>query len=84
MFSNMICPLCKKEIRNIIFYSQEVGRCPGCGGLWFQRDELRKAKDSKDKGLSWLDIDLWEQRAQFHVSLDKKACPECNVPLYEV
>jgi Zn-finger nucleic acid-binding protein len=80
----MVCPLCKTELKKAVFYGTEVDYCSKCLGLWFDRDELRQAKDEKDKDLNWLDIDLWKEEAKFKISKDKKICPKCGVPLYEV
>ena len=81
----MKCPICKKiELKKSNFNRVEVDYCPECLGLWFEEDELRQAKDAKDKTLNWLDIDLWEDRTLFKVSKSQKACPKDGVPLYEV
>jgi Zn-finger nucleic acid-binding protein len=80
----MTCPLCKTELKKAVFYGVEVDYCPQCLGLWFEQDELRQAKDEKDKNLNWLDIDLWKEEAKFKISQGKKICPACQVPLYEV
>ncbi|MCD6233086.1 zf-TFIIB domain-containing protein [bacterium] len=80
----MVCPLCKTELKKAIFYGVEVDYCPKCLGLWFDKDELRQAKDKKDKDLNWLDIDLWKDETQFRISPLQKICPKCGVPLYEV
>ena len=80
----MLCPVCKTKLKKAIFYKVEVNYCPKCLGLWFDRDELREAKDEKDKDLKWLDIDLWQDKKKFQISKSKKLCPVCGVPLYEV
>jgi Zn-finger nucleic acid-binding protein len=80
----MICPVCKTELKKAIFYGVEVDYCPNCLGLWFEEDELRLAKDEKDKNLVWLDIDLWKNKDKFKVYLGERLCPACRLPLYEV
>ncbi len=82
--SNKSCPLCKKSLDKTIFFGVEVDYCPKCLGLWFERGELRLAKDKKDKDLNWLDFDLWGDKTKFEISQEKKLCPECRMPLYEV
>ena len=62
----------------------EVDYCPQCGGIWFDADELRLAKDMKDENLKWLDVDLWDDEKKFKVSKGKKICPVDRLPLYEV
>lgn len=78
------CPLCDKNMKRTVFYGNEVDFCPLCLGMWFEKDEFRKAKDEKEKTLNWLDIDLWDKEEKFRVSKENKHCPSCNLPLYEV
>jgi len=80
----MKCPICKKDLGKAIFYGGEVDFCPNCLGLWFEEDELRLAKDKKDKELRWLDIDLWKDGQKFKISLGIRMCPTCRLPLHEV
>lgn len=81
----MLCPNCKeKELRKTIFNKVEVDYCPFCLGVWFEEDELREAKDEKDKELNWLDLDLWKNKEDFKISQSPKICPKCSVPLYQV
>jgi Zn-finger nucleic acid-binding protein len=79
-----VCPLCKKALDKAIFYGVEVDYCPKCRGLWFEKDELRLAKDDRDEDLAWLDINLWKDKAKFQISRGQKLCPACRMPLYEV
>ena len=81
----MFCPICKKnELSEIILYNVGVDYCSECLGLWFEEDELRIAKDKKDKNINWLDIDLWQDKTKFKIACCQKLCPECRLPLYEV
>jgi len=81
----MKCPICKDlDLLSSILHNVEVDYCPKCLGLWFDQEELRLAKDKKDKDLEWLDIDLWKNDNDFNVSYGIRACPHCRVPLYEV
>jgi len=80
----MLCPHCKIKLESAIFHNVEVDYCPICLGLWFEEDELRWAKDEKDKDLKWLDIDLWRDEKKFKISYGIRLCPACRVPLYEV
>jgi Zn-finger nucleic acid-binding protein len=78
------CPKCKIFLSSEIFHNTEVDYCPQCLGLWFDEDELRQAKDEKDKSLKWLDIDLWKDDKNFKIAYGIRICPSCRVPLYEV
>lgn len=83
--NDMNCPNCKKELLDkAIFYGVEVDYCPKCLGIWFEDEELRWAKDEKDKKLNWLDIDLWKNTKKFAISRGGRACPVCRMPLYEI
>ncbi len=80
----MLCPCCQKKLDKAIFYNTEVDFCPVCLGVFFEEDELRQAKDERDKSLSWLDIDLWQDKTKFKISRGKLLCPACRLPLYDV
>lgn len=80
----MSCPICKKELKEAIFYGVEVDYCPNCLGLWFEEDELSLAKDKRDENLRWLDIDLWKRKNKFKIYLGERLCPACRLPLYEI
>ncbi len=80
----MLCPSCKINLEKAIFYGVEVDYCPKCLGIFFEEEELRLAKDEKDKNLTWLDIDLWKEREKFKISRNQKLCPFDRLPLYEV
>ena len=79
-----LCPNCKKFLASTILYNTEIDYCPICLGSWFEEEELRWAKDEKNKYLSWLDVDLWKDEKRFKVSKGTRVCPACRVPLYEV
>lgn len=78
------CPKCKVPLSCSIVSGVEVDYCPKCYGLFFEEDELKWAKDEKDKELSWLDVDLWKNKEKLKVSHGIRLCPHCRVPLYEV
>lgn len=80
----MTCPVCDSKLDTAIFNKVEVDICPLCLGMWFERDELRWAKDERDRSLNWLDIDLWKNEIKFRISRQHKLCPNCRLPLYEV
>ena len=84
----MKCPKClaardpakrdKKELSEKIKIGDvKIDRCPKCGGFWFEKDELRLAKDKeapeakwidveiKDKSLNWFQFDLWKDKIKF-------------------
>jgi Zn-finger nucleic acid-binding protein len=77
------CPICKINLDQAIVAGVEVDYCKKCLGLWFDEDELRQAKDIKDRNLRWLDIDLWLDEDKFKISKGNKLCPTDRLPLYE-
>jgi len=79
----MICPIDKTNLEKAVFSGIEVDYCPECLGLWLEEEELRWAKDYKDRNLRWLDVDLWKDNAKFQISSSKKLCPKDRLPLYQ-
>jgi len=80
----MICPTCKIKLSQTILHNTDIDYCEKCLGIWFDKDELRLAKDKKDEKINWLDIDLWYDKSKFQISCCQKLCPSCRLPLYEV
>ncbi len=78
------CPKCEEKMKETPFEGVKVDNCSSCKGYWFEKDELRKAKDEKEKTINWMDIDLWDNEEKFRISKNKTLCPECGLPLYEV
>jgi len=78
----MKCPNCNNKLKNTVLNNTEIGYCSSCLGTWFEKDELRQAKDEKD--LEWLDVDLWKDEHKFKIAKGKKICPKCSVPFYQV
>ena len=93
----MKCPKCKKELsEKIKIGDAKIDRCPQCGGLWFEKDELRLAKDKKapearwidveikDKSINWFQFDFWKDKIKFKVKKGMKYCPIDEISLYQV
>ena len=80
----MECPNDNQQLEKVLFHNVGVDYCPKCLGIWFDKDELRQAKDDKDKQLNWVDVDLWRDKARFKISHKNKHCPVCRVGLQEV
>lgn len=76
----MQCANCRSELEQIDFRGIKVEECPACQGRWFDRGELRKAKDNTDEDLRWLDFDPFVAKAnQFAVvSKESGVCPKCS------
>lgn len=80
----MNCPNDDEKLAKVLFHDVEVDYCPHCLGIWFDQDELRLAKDDKDREINWLDVDLWRDKAKFEISRSDKHCPVCRALLCEV
>ncbi len=80
----MKCPRDNHQLEKILFHSIGADYCPLCLGIWFDKDELRQAKDDKDEQLNWLDIDLWRDKSKFRISRGNRHCPVCRAGLQEV
>lgn len=78
------CFTCKEKMERALIYKVEVDYCPKCFSLWFDKDELRLAKDKADENIKWLDVDLWSDDSKFKVAKGGKLCPTDRLPLYEV
>lgn len=77
------CPNCSKILVQKDYKGVKTDECPSCGGVWFDRDELRLAKDRTDNDMRWLDFDpfMFVNKEKFS---SKKACPVCNEGLHTV
>jgi Zn-finger nucleic acid-binding protein len=74
----MECPRCHAELARREFESVVVDECPGCGGIWFDRDELRQAKDAAEPDANWLDFDAWTDGDGASGAPSAIACPSCD------
>ncbi len=81
----MKCPKCKLEdLREVKINNVRIDRCNYCGGLWFDKNELKISRDNRDKNLIWLDIDLWEDQNKLMVSGKSIDCPRDKKPLFKI
>lgn len=75
----MDCPADGTTLETQQIASTDVHECPLCGGLWFEKDELRRVKDHTDPDLNWLDFDLWSDHEAFEVDWSDRKCPVCGM-----
>lgn len=80
----MKCPNDNENLERVLFHNVEADYCPECLGMWFDKDELRLAKDDRDKQLNWLDIDLWRDKGRFEALRIYKFCPRCRAGMAEI
>lgn len=74
----MDCPACGHVLETKMMHSVEVEECMNCGGIWFGKGELRKAKDEAEPDANWLDLDLWVDHDRFEVDWSSRKCPRCE------
>ncbi len=81
----MKCPKCKLEnLKEININGVKIDWCERCGGMWFDKDELKITRDWRDKELSWLDFDLWEDKNKLMISGKSIDCPRDGQPLFKI
>ena len=81
----MKCPKCKiEDLEKIKINGVKIDRCENCGGLWFDKDELKITRDHRDKNLSWLDFDLWKDENKLMISGQSINCPKDDKPLFKI
>src|SRR5713101_7705488 len=79
---SMKCPDCQSSLRQTDYRDIAIDECPECKGRWFDRDELRKAKDRTDDDLRWLDFDPFGEEARpFELRSERRQCPKCMVAM---
>lgn len=77
----MNCPRCAGQLQTRLIGTVEVDECQGCKGMWFDTDELRKAKDEVHPNLGWMDVELWKYKDRFRVVAKPLNCPVCEIPM---
>jgi len=78
----MKCVDCSGQLKQVDYNNIRIEECSSCGGIWFDRGELDKAKNQTDEDLRWLDFDPFGEEAnQFLVDADDKTCPRCSAKM---
>ena len=72
----MNCPKCRGQLIVELFHGVSVNICSQCHGIWFDKGELKRAKDNTDDNLRWLDFDLFEEKEGKYIKKERvKICP---------
>lgn len=71
----MNCPDCQAPLRQTDYHEVHIDECPQCLGRWFDRNELRRAKDRTDNYLRWLDFDPFARGAGDPPAATGRLCP---------
>ncbi|MFC2146425.1 zf-TFIIB domain-containing protein [Acidobacteriota bacterium] len=74
----MKCLKCDKELKTSNIGGVEIDECKKCNSIWFDEDELRKAKDQTDQDLNWMDFEIWKHGDKFQIGEESLICPKCS------
>lgn len=77
----MNCPKCEAPLERSDLRGVVVDECNRCLGLWFDRDELRRAKDEAEPNANWLDFEAWQHTDSVHGRAAGMSCPSCQTAL---
>jgi uncharacterized protein len=72
------CPKCRTDLEEKSLGNVQVDECPNCKGVWFDHDELRRAKDFVEPDVNWLDFEIWKHPDQLRTTDSALRCPACN------
>lgn len=79
-----LCPKCNLELKPKNIGPVQVDECHKCKGIWFDKEELRQAKDSTDSDLNWMDFDIWKHADKFKAKESSLRCPVCKVTTHKI
>jgi Zn-finger nucleic acid-binding protein len=77
----MTCPKCTRKLTARDLGGVRIDECPGCRGIWFDADELRRAKDHGQPDANWLDFEVWASGDRVRASAAALRCPACGASL---
>jgi len=79
----MECPECHAQLEQVSYKGVLFAECPKCRGRWFDRGQLKQAKDRTDADLRWLNFDPFEGDAGTYAVAAQRVllCPMCGKPL---
>ena len=80
----MQCPCCSVELNEKMLKDVQIDECHACKGMWFEDDELRKAKDAADNDLNWMDFEIFKNADKFKTEPKKLPCPQCSKTLVAI
>ncbi|MBI3946342.1 MAG: zf-TFIIB domain-containing protein [Armatimonadetes bacterium] len=79
------CPNCSKELVPFEFARVQLEACPQCGGLWFDADEMKRAKAAGDDAWAMLDAGIPARSPAAVAAVEQrkpgKKCPACQAPM---
>ena len=79
--NRMQCPKCNDIMEGKNIENVEIDVCSKCSGVWFDQDELRKAKDQTEPDLNWMDFEIWKHEDRFKFAQKPIKCPKCQIDM---
>ena len=73
----MRCPDCGDELIEARLAYVDVHDCHKCKGIWFEHNELERAKDNGDRWVRWIDFDVFSG-AKASGQPGHRPCPVCG------
>jgi len=80
----MNCPKCDAPMKIQNIEEVEIDVCAQCAGIWFDQDELRRAKDRTEPDLNWMDFEIWKNKDKFSFSHRPINCPKCELDMVKI
>src|SRR5262245_52798127 len=77
--SEKLCPGCGSALRSFAVETVELEGCPHCGGLWFDRDTLRKLAHQAPGQM--LDLGGAPRPRGRRLAAPQQECPSCRAAL---
>ncbi|HLN14804.1 MAG TPA: zf-TFIIB domain-containing protein [bacterium] len=76
----MACPDCQAQLEQLNYKGVAFEECPNCRGRWFDRGQLKAAKDRTDEDLRWLNFDPFGEDADKYAVAAPRVvlCPKCG------
>ncbi len=77
------CPNCSTRLVPFLFAGIQLERCVDCAGIWFDAEEMRRAKAASPQAWEVLDAQVEAALARVVPNLPRasKACPLCREPM---
>ncbi|MBZ0166663.1 MAG: zf-TFIIB domain-containing protein [Candidatus Omnitrophica bacterium] len=81
----MNCPQCDNALQQVEFQGVVIGECPECHGRWFDRGELKKAKDLANEDFGWINFDPFDQDVtKIEDTPEGTPCPQCHSEMHSL
>lgn len=78
------CPKCNTELKVKVIGDVDVDECGSCGGIWFDRGELKEAESVADSNLGWIDFEIWKHPENFKAEDTELKCPVDGVNMISI